>query len=298
MNCKYHGGYVLWEVMASIAIVAVLTTVLLPMVQTLTHAVDSKRRTFDDIALDRGMRDQLSAHWNRLGQFGCTDSDRIIEIGDSVSQPQRISKANLDNESDWLRGSDTGQCAGYGRTQERMLTVTLPCAGVDAGDGLQVDSCYAAEQASVISSEKGVVTAQLMNQQLFDRTVLVGTQRTFYWYVGKGKSGANALWRKPFETGNALELFPSLFRMRLYPILDRDMNGVAEEIAIHYGQFSVHQLKALLVEYEYEIAECVLSSPLAKTYYTLRGDTWRYDPACHSIGKAIIALGEQNEIAM
>lgn len=291
MNCKNRRGYLLWEVMASIAIVTAMMMVMMPMIQTFSQTVDAKHKVFNRIAVDRGLRDQLYAQWHRLGAFGCFDAGRVIEIGSSQNRPSRIPKTTHDRASDWISGADVGLCSGYGLTQESELMVRLPCSGINTGDILQVSSCSAAEQTRVLGANKGVKTAQLANPHLFDRTVLVGTKKAFYWYVGKGKSGRNALWRKPSIAGNAVELFPGLFRMRLYPILDQDEDAIAETIAVQYGQFEVRQLKGLLIEYEYAIEQCARQLSLTKVYHTLRGDQWYYDASCHSIGKAMVVLG-------
>lgn len=286
-----QSGFLLIEVLITIAILTGLVLLFIPAIQHHEESLSKREKILDMMALNSALDDQFKAQFQRLGRIGCASGEgQWVEIGDWQSKPVRLKSDNLDRGSDWLKGLDIGLCAAYGNLSGQQIEVAWSCDDLDVGDNLHVSSCGQDLTAKVLSNSQGIVTALSSDASLFGE-VLVYQTKGFYWYVKQGKAGANALWRRPEESGNALELMTGLEHVRFYPVLDRDLDGVVDAVGVNYGEVPLRQLKGVLIEYLYGTGHC--GSPSQTLHYqTLRGDQWDYDGLCLKVGKQLIALGE------
>lgn len=284
-----QSGYLLFEALVAIALLTGLVGILVPFVQTMEERVSKRQRMLDLMALNLSLDDQFQAQFQRLGSVGCSSPQEWLQVGDSRSKPPRLNGNALDLGSDWLYGIDSGLCAAYGWSQGQEVDVTLACDHLRVGDSAYISSCEQSSYANVLVSNNGVLKLWNSGPALTGE-VLVYSAEGFYWFVKKGKSEQHAFWRRPAESGHSLELMSGLEHVRFYPVLDRNLDGKADEVFVGYGAVPTSQVMAILVEYLYGFGDCVLA-PEPQSYQTLRGDDWRYDGICSKVGKLLVSVG-------
>ncbi|CUB02457.1 type II secretion system protein [Marinomonas fungiae] len=288
-----RSGYLLIESLVAIAVLTGLIGIVIPFIQSMELSLSKRQKILDLMALNASLDDQFQAQFQRLGSVGCFSSNEWLEVGNGQSKPARLTTDQLDLGSDWLYGKDFGLCAAYGWSDEHEIDVNMACEGIGVGDSVHVSSCDQSSVAKVLSSNNGVLKAWNTGPALTGE-VLVYSAEGFYWFVKEGKSQFNAFWRRPEKSGNALELMTGLEHVRFYPVLDRNLDGIADEVLVDYGTVPTAQLVGILVEYLYGAAECELAAQ-SQSYQTLRGDQWHYDGLCFKVGKLLASVGKTNE---
>lgn len=288
---QVQAGFLLLEALIAMALLTGLIGILIPFIQEVEQGLSKRQSMMDLMALNGALDDQFQAQFQRLGSVGCYSADEWLQVGNSQSKPARLSSYNLDLGSDWLYGLDTGLCAGYGRSEEQEVEVSLRCDDLGVGDTVYVSSCEQSSAARVLSYNNDGMLKAWNSGAALTGDVLVYSVQGFYWFVKKGKSETNAFWRRPKASGNALELMSGLTHVRFYPVLDRDSDGEADEVFVDYGAVSTEQVMGILVEYLYGNSDCDLAAQ-AQSYQTLRGDQWLYDGVCLKVGKLLAGVGK------
>lgn len=291
MRLGIKRGFLIFELLIGLVLIAAVMSAFAPLTQALMASSSIQKNVTDNMAVSVGLESQLLAQWQRLGQFGCNETGRSIVIGSNFNRPSRIPQSTFETESDWLQGGDVGLCAAYGQISDDSLSVDLPCDAVSAGQRIVVNSCAFGQQSSLLGISSGRFAAAVDGERFISKSVLVGTLSNFFWYVGEGRQNQNALWRKPVTSGNAVELFPNVQFMRIYPILDRDLDGVSDEIVVQYGAFPIAEVTGILIEYSTSLKGCDASNRSIAEYETLRGDIWFHDGICSAVGRTIVPLG-------
>lgn len=290
MMKKHLRGHLLLEVMVAMGILVALIGAIFPALRDFEQAKQRREFILAGMRLEQMIQDQLQAQLTRLGRSGCAVSTQQIAIGKAAFPTGRITNVTLDSGSDWLHGTDIGLCTNYGVKTGAKVTVSMSCDGLNTGDSLQISNCADVGTAAILSISGADLVATSAQENL-EGPVLVSSKQEFYWYISQGKAGNKALWRKPNESGNALELLPGLEHLRIYPILDKSQDGIADEVYTGFGVIPVAELSGVLVEYFYRVAGCKDGSMPRQSYRTLRGDQWDYDGICTGIGKQIITVG-------
>ncbi|MCO4786159.1 MAG: hypothetical protein KC467_09575 [Marinomonas atlantica] len=285
-NKRAKQGFLILEVLVAIAVLTGLMVLILPAIHRFESQLTVRQQVLQLAELETFVQDQFRAQFSRLGEYGCLAGTSQVEVGSSAFNPMRLNHYSLDAESDWLQASDIGACASYGSVSGSLVQVDHTCDGLNVGDWMSVSNCSYIEQGQVLSVSASDFKVQVPPQVLTD-SVLVSRDTPFYWFIKLGKSGANALWRRPALSGNALELSPNVSHMRMYPVIDYDEDGVADEVRVDFGVMPIRKLAGLLLEYQYYQLNCTLTDKLF-SYDTLRGDTWQYDGVCSRVGKLLI----------
>lgn len=287
---QVQSGYLLLEALIAIAVLTGLMGLVIPFVQSIEASLSKRQKMLDLIAMNVSLNDQFQAQFQRLGSVGCYSANSWLQVGNHQSKPARLHADDLDPSSDWLYGMDSGLCAAYGWSDAQEVMVSMACDGLDVGDTLYVSSCEQNAPAKILSSHNGELKAWNAGAELTGQ-VLVYSAEDFYWFVKPGKAASNAFWRRPEASGNALELMTGAEHVRFYPILDRDLDGEADEIFVNYGAVPTPQVMGILVEYLYGAADCELDAQ-PRSYQTLRGDQWHYDGLCLKVGKLLASVGK------
>ncbi|SBS26422.1 hypothetical protein MAQ5080_00515 [Marinomonas aquimarina] len=282
-------GFFLLEALLAMAILTSVVSLIVPVVQALESHMTKRQQLLQLMALNQAVEDQFQAQFQRLGSGGCYASHGRLQVGEQGDKPARLKNDKLDPGSDWLYGTDFGACAGYGWSNEQHIEVQLSCDNLDVGDILRVSSCEQNVAATVLANNHGMITSWHGETDLTGE-VLVYDAKEFYWFVKMGKAEQHAFWRRPAPSGRPLELMTGVEHVRFYPVVDRDLDGVADEVWVDYGAVPVRQIKAILVEYLYGLGHCDMASAVL-SYQTLRGDQWDYDGVCFKVGKLLAQVG-------
>ncbi|MBJ7539104.1 hypothetical protein [Marinomonas transparens] len=289
-------GSLLLELLVAI----LLLSLILPFVVTATARLHERYQLAQTYLEQHKVKNAIEEHfrsqWSRLVPANCCDDETLfltIQSGHSV--PSRLSKRPLSAQSDWLKGSDYGLCRTSVTITTNPLETGLSCHW-KAGNRVSFSSCDARYQGQVLSVSSSRTKIELMDEAALGQSGILASEDAFYWYLGEGKNGQNALWRTPEGSGNSLELWAGLERLSIFPLLDNDKDGLVDAIDSRYGDFSLQTLRGLWVEYLYELSDCAIN-PNAKQapqrnreYRSMRGDTWHYQAPCQGVGNHIIVL--------
>ena len=284
-------GFLLLETLLAVLILVALMTIIVPTISRLQQSKITRQHILERLTLERMITEQFHAQFARTGRHGCYPQNRFIEIGVAEHAPNDISRNALNTESDWIMAQDIGLCSTYGTMHEGRTEAVMPCDGLKVADVVHVSNCLGTVSASILSVTRDHLIAMSDTLEILNGPVLVATQQTFYWYIAAGRSqSVGTLWRKPADIGRASELQSNLSHMRLYPLVDRDHDGISDEIVSQPSRTSLNDLEGLLVEFRYQLPHCNFTrDPAANLQYqTLRGDRWRYDNVCSGIGKVIV----------
>ena len=235
---------------------------------------------------------QFQAHWARLLPAGCyLETGLSLTIGSADARPVRLSQRSLAAQSDWLEAMDYGAC----RLSLDTITTPLEKANhcdLSVGDWVRLASCRASQQSQVFQASEQLFSVHVLDSDLLGDSGILESQQAFYWYAGAGKNGQQALWRTPQVSGNSLELWTGLIALTVSPLLDENQDGFVDTIDARYGTYSLAKVRALWVEYMYELTSCKATSqrPITQSYETLRGEYWEYLAPCQGVGNQIIVL--------
>lgn len=285
-------GSLLLELMFACAIMGIILPLLIPSIRDMTSRFKHTSLYLEQSKFRSALTAQFDAHWQRLLPASCyQDSHLALTIGKHSSVPTRLSKKALDPASDWLGATDYGACRLSLNEITNPLNITNVC-DLNVGEEVRMSTCMASSQGQVIHSSSKQQSLTVLNDAVLGQTGLLESESPFYWYVAEGKSGQRAFWRTPQRSGNSLELWAGLVHFRVYPLLDLDNDGYVDAIDTTYKDFSLAKVKALWVEYVYELPNCQSHGQgvLAKAYNTLRGDAWQYQAPCQGVANHIVEL--------
>ncbi|MBJ7550636.1 hypothetical protein [Marinomonas ostreistagni] len=287
MVSQYQKGYLLLEVLIVMAILIGLLGLLTPILDDFQKSMASRQKILELMMLEKNIADQLSAQFKRVGRYGCKAPNFMIQVGSSETVPSRIERYDIADGADWLYGFDLGACSTFGVARNGVLELPSVCHDVQVGDSLFAGSCDALRSVKVLSINHEKTLMEWPDNTI-DSEVHVYTQESFYWFVQPGKTGRNALWRRPSIKGNALELAPGVEHLRISLLLDNNFDGKADEIVNKPHTVAYQKLVGFLIEFHYRLPLCD-PVPLTLVYQSLRGDEWRYDNICSGIGKLLVA---------
>jgi hypothetical protein len=285
-------GSILLELMLVCALLAILLPLLVSPFWQLQKRHSLILTYLDQAKYQTALGAQFTAHWARLLPAGCyLDSTLSLTIGSAQNVPVRLSQRSMSSQSDWLEGMDYGACRVSLDSIQAPLITSNDC-DLNVGELVRVASCEASVQAQVTQATDLAVRFDLLGNSVLEQTGILETRMPFYWYVGEGKNGQQALWRTPTVSGNSLELWSGVMALSVSPLLDEDQDGLVDTIDSRYGSYSLSKVRALWVEYLYELEPCQAATqiPLAQQYQTLRGERWEYLAPCQGVANQIIVL--------
>lgn len=288
-------GSLLLELMVACAVLAIMLPLLIPSLWQLKTRHNLALTYLDQAAFRSALTAQFKAHWARLLPAGCSiDTGLRLTIGSSSNVPARLSQRSMSNQSDWLEAIDYGACRISLDAIQDPIETTNSC-DLSVGDRVRVTTCEASMQVQVTQSTNQKLKFNLptsTGSSVLNQTGILESQAGFYWYAGEGKIGQQALWRTPKISGNSLELWSGLKALAILPLMDEDADGLVDSIETRYGEYSLSKVRAVWVEYLYELDNCKASSQLTQPQYyqTMRGDQWEYFSPCQGVGNKIIVL--------
>lgn len=287
-------GFLLLEMLVAVLLLMGLVSLIVPTIGSVQEDKITRQYIVERLALERMAIEQFQAQFARIGRHGCYVPHRFIDIGDNAQAPPILADNNLSSGSDWIKAQDTGLCSTYGIKHGQRIDATLACDGLNAADVVEVSNCTQSASASILSTKNDHLIALSTTSEALEGPVLLATKETFYWYLASGRSeGMSTLWRKPLQTGRATELQANITHMRLYPIKDRDHDGVSDELVTRPSHTLLAELEGVLVEFRYQLSPCqgIAQRPQRLQYHTLRGDQWQYDNVCSAVAKVLVDLG-------
>ncbi|WP_133011616.1 hypothetical protein [Marinomonas flavescens] len=285
-------GSLLLELMVACVLLAVILPLLIPSLWQLRARHNLTLTYLDQAVFESALGAQFKAHWGRLLPAGCNiDNALNLVIGAGNNLPERLSRRSVSSQSDWLEAMDYGACRLSLNTISNPIETPNSC-GLNVGDSVRISTCETSVQAQVTLSTSQKLRFDLLNSSVLTQTGILESQAAFYWYVGEGKNTQQALWRTPKSSGNSLELWAGLKALTVLPLIDANQDGFVDSINARYGPYSLNKVRALWVEYLYELGNCKAhaQTPITQRYKTMRGNTWEYLSPCQGVGNQIIVL--------
>ncbi|REG84288.1 hypothetical protein [Marinomonas pollencensis] len=285
-------GGLLLELMLVCALLAIILPLLIAPLWQLQQRHGVALTYLDQSKFQIALASQFEAHWSRLLPAACyLDTGLSLTIGTADEPPARLSQRSLVPQSDWLEAVDYGACRVSLGTVNSPLVSANHC-DLSAGDWVRVASCHTSEQTQVAQANGQSFTLNLLDQDMLGQTAFLESQQAFYWYAGEGKNGQPAFWRTPQLSGNSLELWAGLMALAISPLLDENQDGLVDTIDARYGTYSLTKVRALWVEYLYQLSPCQAATqpPQTQVYNTLRGERWQYLAPCQGVAKQVIVL--------
>ncbi|GAB3484612.1 type II secretion system protein [Marinomonas epiphytica] len=291
-----QSGMLLIEMLVVCALISIILPTLIQLTQSLLQQQTKAKYYLQTEQLKAALNDQFSAQWGRLKPAACSYPSHLgIHIANNRDVPDRLKGRNLVSGSDWLAASDFGFCRlSLNSLLTHEVSLTNKC-GWKSRQTIVFRSCIGSYSATLNTATSQKVTLQVVQSDALNQAGIFERDLAYYWYVGKGKEGTPALWRRPQIKGNALEIWNGLEKLAIYPFLDTSANGKVDGIATAYGQYPLTQVKALWVEYVYRLPSCSdddtqTNKATTYSYQTLRGEQWQFQPPCTQLGQHLIDL--------
>ena len=284
------------SLLMELLVVCGLLAVLLPLLVIAISRMQERHflaQTYQDQHIMKAAIDaHLKSQWERLRPAGCRlDESLNVTIDSGMSPPMRLVTRVIDKYSDWLHGADFGLCRSSVTVKTNPMDSAMNCHW-KAGDKANFSSCESNFKGEVLSVSAQKARIKLEDDLAIGQSGVLESEEGFYWYITDGKEGWNALWRTPAESGNSLELWNGIERMAIFPLLDNNLDGLADTLETRYGHFPLHKVRGLWVEYQYRLGDCIADrdTELLQEYHSMRGEKWHYYSPCQSVGNQIIVL--------
>ncbi|MCB5161344.1 hypothetical protein [Marinomonas algarum] len=287
------------SLLLEVLVVCLLIALFLPFLVSALANVQNRhllaQQYQNQFALQSAIETHFQAQWTRLLPAGCSLDERAsITIQSGSIPPDRLASRRVFSESDWLYGESYGLCQGsFTVTENPQQEIALACHWKE-GETARFITCrdHYLGQIIDINSRGNVSDIMFESDDVIGQSGILASQDGFYWYLSPGKDGSRAFWRTPAIKGNSRELFKNIERLAIFPLLDLDGDGAVDALATEYGEFSLEQVRALWVEYQYRLSDCreSLSDQAAQEYVSMRGDQWIYRSPCQHVGNQIINL--------